>query len=226
MEKLLSNQIIKQIKSEGFYILRNFLDNNKIDDLKNSFNKFLANENYLWNDSTGSDSRIFGIDLIDKKFRKIFETDLLNSVFENYISKNSKYSFIMANKVVYKNGNLGSGGGWHRDTFFQKQLKFIVYLSDVNEKNGAFEYIPKSHFKSSKVVDLFTRLSQKNIRRYADKNYKKAIKLTGKKGDLIIVDTSGVHRGSPIENGTRYALTNYLSHKPFSQGVQNQLVKV
>lgn len=226
MEKHNSIQIIKKLKSDGIYVLRNFLDHTTINDLKISFEKFLNNKNYLWNDSTGSDSRIFGIDLIDEKFKKIFETDLLNSVFDNYISSNTKYSFVMANKVIFKSGNLGSGGGWHRDTFFQKQLKFIVYLSDVNKKNGAFEYIPKSHFKSSKIFDLLTRLSQKNIRRYANKNYKNAIKYTGSKGDLLIVDTSGVHRGSPIEKGVRYALTNYLSHKQFSASLTSQLVSV
>tara|TARA_B100001778_G_scaffold42253_1_gene30444 strand:- start:8073 stop:8753 length:681 start_codon:yes stop_codon:yes gene_type:complete len=226
MEKHNSIQIIKKLKHDGIYVLRNFLDHTTINDLKISFEKFLNNKNYLWNDSTGSDSRIFGIDLIDEKFKKIFETDLLNSVFDNYISSNTKYSFVMANKVIFKSGNLGSGGGWHRDTFFQKQLKFIVYLSDVNKKNGAFEYIPKSHFKSSKIFDLLTRLSQKNIRRYANKNYKNAIKYTGSKGDLLIVDTSGVHRGSPIEEGVRYALTNYLSHKQFSASLTSQLVSV
>ena len=135
MEKHNSIQIIKKLKSDGIYVLRNFLDHTTINDLKISFEKFLNNKNYLWNDSTGSDSRIFGIDLIDEKFKKIFETDLLNSVFDNYISSNTKYSFVMANKVIFKSGNLGSGGGWHRDTFFQKQLKFIV-LSDVNKKWG------------------------------------------------------------------------------------------
>ena len=28
-------------------------------------------------------------------------------------------------------------------------------------------------------------------------------------GTLILVDTSLIHRGKPIEDGTRYAITNY-----------------
>ena len=39
-----------------------------------------------------------------------------------------------------------SGGGWHRDHHFEL-FKVMVYLSDVNEKNGPFSYIEKSHSK-------------------------------------------------------------------------------
>ena len=226
MKKHKNSDIINDLKTKGIFVYRNFLNHETVNDLKDSMDNYLKNKKFLWKDSKGSDSRIFGIDLIDQKFKKIFETDELNSIYKKYISEKSKFSFVMANKLIYKKGNLGSGGGWHRDTFFQKQLKFIIYLSDVGEKNGAFEFIPESHYRSSKLVDLFFRIKQKNIRRYADKNYKKAIKFTGSKGDLLIVDTSGVHRGSPIEEGVRYALTNYLSHKEFSESLTNQLVSV
>ena len=87
------------------------------------------------------------------------------------------------------------------------------------------DLVAKSHFKSYKLKDLLFRFKQKNIRRYAEKNFKNVRQIIGKAGDLIIVDTSGIHRGSPIKNGERIALTNYLSHKPFSKGVTDQLVK-
>ena len=35
------------------------------------------------------------------------------------------------------------------------------------------------------------------------------IELTGKAGDLIIVDVGNIHRGKVIEEGVRYSLTNY-----------------
>ncbi len=39
--------------------------------------------------------------------------------------------------------------------------------------------------------------------------------LTGKAGTLVLVDTSIIHRGIPVKNGIRYALTNYFlkNHK-------------
>ena len=39
------------------------------------------------------------------------------------------------------------------------------------------------------------------------------VDVTGKAGDLIIVDTSGIHKGSPIHKGSRIALTQYLWDK-------------
>ncbi|MFM7725065.1 MAG: hypothetical protein ACKO7B_00045, partial [Flavobacteriales bacterium] len=36
------------------------------------------------------------------------------------------------------------------------------------------------------------------------------LSVTGMKGTLVLFDTNGVHRGSPLkEGGVRYALTNY-----------------
>ena len=58
----------------------------------------------------------------------------------------------MANKLIYKKGNLGSGGGWHRDTFFKKQLKFIIYLSDVGEKNGELFYKLNMIYLASSLI--------------------------------------------------------------------------
>ena len=40
-------------------------------------------------------------------------------------------------------------------------------------------------------------------------NSKRKKIITGKAGTLIIVDTSLIHRGRPLKNGKRYALTNY-----------------
>ena len=48
--------------------------------------------------------------------------------------------FTMAAKINFKHGNLGSGGNWHRDSV-NPSLKSMVYLVDVDQKNGAFEII-------------------------------------------------------------------------------------
>ena len=217
------DKIISEVNNEGYYIYKNFLNKDKLDLLRSNFDEHLKNKKYVWADEHNSDNRIYGIDILDPLFSKVFQTDELELIYKKYVSSKNKYSFVMANRLEFKKNNLGSGGGWHRDTFFSKQLKFILYLTKVNHYNGAFEYIPRTHYKSHKLVDLISRLKQKNIRRYANKNFNKVVKLTGDAGDLIIADTSGIHRGSPIENGVRYALTNYLSHKQFSSSLSDEL---
>ena len=37
---------------------------------------------------------------------------------------------------------------------------------------------------------------------------------TCKKGDVIIFDGTGIHRGKPLEGGQRYAITNYYRFDP------------
>ena len=50
----------------------------------------------------------------------------------------------MINKLVYEEGIIkNSGGGWHRDAH-DCQFKVLMYLSDVNEKNGCFQFITNS----------------------------------------------------------------------------------
>ena len=122
------NKILKDLKKDGISVFSNFIENEKIKVLISNFDQFLKNEKNVWTDSQNSDNRIYGIDILDPFFKEIFESEDLKKIYNNYISSKYKYSFVMANKLEFKKNNLGSGGGWHRDTFFSKQLKFILYL--------------------------------------------------------------------------------------------------
>ena len=108
------------------------------------------------------------------------------------------------------------------DTFAQKQLKFIIYLSDVSKNNGPFTYAIGSHKIQSKLADFLKR-PRRNMRRYPKYSTKNTIELIGKLGTLLIVDTSGVHRGKPIEDNSRYALTLYLNKKDFSPSLKKRI---
>jgi len=58
-----------------------------------------------------------------------------------------------------------------------------------------------------------SRFSNNEIKKILKKNNSTSIKITGKAGTLILVDTSLIHRGNPLKHGTRYALTNYMYPK-------------
>jgi hypothetical protein len=55
-----------------------------------------------------------------------------------------------------------------------------------------------------------TRFENEEVMKLINFDQKKIMRITGKAGTLILVDTSLLHRGSPIKNGIRYALTNYF----------------
>ena len=124
----------------------------------------------------------------------------------------------LAAKVVAKPKNLGSGGGWHRDSMYEKQIKAISYLSDVDGDNGPFQYVVGSHSKGSvlRTLDLhhgpnLKRFRADDLERWCESNQERVETIVGSAGDVILVDTRGLHRGMPIISGTRYALTNYYS---------------
>lgn len=157
-------------------------------------------------DNLQSDSRVLCIEEDIPELVDLLDVPNCIKNIEDYLGKKVNSWFLMANRVQYVEGNKGSGGGWHRDSPFSKQIKFIWYLSDVNKQNGPFEYIEKTNtndFKSRKKYPIGkTRF---------DKVYDTQITVTGKEGDLLICDTHCIHRGRPIEAGTRYAITLYTS---------------
>jgi len=114
----------------------------------------------------------------------------------------------------------GSGGSWHRDSIF-RQFKSIVYLTDVDENNGPFEMIINSHIpkqikkdeKSANYESMQSRFDAQEIDRLVKQHPERLKTLTGKAGTVILVDTSVIHRGIPLKQGTRYALTNYFFEK-------------
>lgn len=171
----------------------------------------------VWRDSSESDNRIYGFERISKRFYQIFDLERIRKIGENYLGQRLTGYFVLAARLDYKEDNVGSGGGWHRDSAFSHQFKAIVYLSSVKSENGPFEYVEGSHMSKSKL-DMFSGRPSGSTR-YRDEELKhledKKTTITGNPGDVIFVDTRGVHRGRPIDSGERYALTFYfLTHRP------------
>ena len=54
-----------------------------------------------------------------------------------------------------------------------------------------------------------TRITNESVQKILKKNPEDLITVTGKKGTLIFVNTSMIHRGKPLNKKNRYALTNY-----------------
>ena len=114
--------------------------------------------------------------------------------------------------------NLGSGNGWHRDSF-SRQFKAMIYLSDVSLDNGPFQYVEgTNNYANMSELTSYTkmpRLSKRHTAEEVDSYLQKSKKtdqlqtFDAKAGSLILFDSSGLHRGHPILEGTRYALTIY-----------------
>jgi hypothetical protein len=97
---------------------------------------------------------------------------------------------------------------WHRDPEDRRIVKAFLYLRDVDETNGPFCYIPRTHnggpFKNiypQKVAggtypkgDILDKTFPPDQRQIC----------TGKAGTLIFCDTTGFHRGGNPTSGARF----------------------
>lgn len=174
------------------------------------------------NFSGGADKRMFGVEAVSPLLAEFHADPFLRDMGE-FLGGAELYNFAtLGARIDATSANNGSGDGWHRDGF-GFQFKSILYLSDVTEDNGPFEFLPGSHTGWRAAFDTAVgRLPAAPSSRYEPADIDQLVGRFGitrqhfaaKAGTLILVNTSGIHRGCPLRAGTRYALTNYFFH-PF-----------
>lgn len=170
--------------------------------------------------SGGADKRMFGVESVSPTLAEFHNDPFLQAVGER-LGGNSLYNFAtLGARIDATAENNGSGDGWHRDAH-DFQFKAILYLSDVEPENGPFEYVCGSHKKWRAALDTVvggfaaapnTRYEPALVKRLLFRYGRAPEQFVGKAGMLLLVNTSGLHRGSPLRTGSRYALTNYYYH--------------
>jgi Phytanoyl-CoA dioxygenase (PhyH) len=104
---------------------------------------------------------------------------------------------------------------WHRDFTDRHLVKVFIYLSDVDDRNGPFQYVRES------AAGRYSRLwpwrplglMYPPVEQFARKVPASAIAtVTGRAGTVIFCDTSGFHRGGFATDRSRMvAVFNYAS---------------
>ena len=228
---------IKTVNEKGFFVVENFIDPATCSKIRTTVDKtFTDYQKHLWVGPQDSDKRAFGIDRVAPIIKDAFYNNaFIRQTREAYYSLEDQYiiGLTMANKIIPNAANLGSGGGWHRDSVNVKQFKAILYLSDVGDKNGPFQYLEGTQFKKSVLDGIIKHGFKYNHNRFSEEEIAVLIQtgnyplhtFTAKQGTLLLVDTSGVHRGMPISEGHRYALTNYywISKKKGGKGMSSKI---
>ena len=218
-----SNNIYSEkIRKSGYCVIKNFLSRKDCLMIKKDLNYFIKNNPskvYLY---SNYDYRIFSFNKVSKKTDQFLKNKFLIDIILKYQNtKKVKYSFTLGAKLINKKNNEGSGGGWHRDNLDDSYPKAILYLSDVGQDNGPFQYIENSHnFFNIVNFLLFSKkkysqkeFSKKIINLFVKKNPKRLKTFVEKQGTVIIFDSNGLHRGMPIKKAERFALTNYYYTK-------------
>lgn len=165
----------------------------------------------VWRDAVGSDTRIFGFEQDMPDAMSYFDVMRYIKAVDDYVGLKTHAWFLMANRVLPKPGNKGSGGGLHRDSPFSHQVKCLWYLSDVTTETGPFQYVPGTHFNAYKTRKSYP-LGQTRFDTIEDE----LVEVHAKAGSLLVCDTKCIHGGKPIQSGARYVVTLYTFTRPAS----------
>ena len=167
----------------------------------------------------------------------IFEDEfsiIVENYLRDYLEKNIFGSYIHCDHVtLYKTPQSNSAPVnswlWHFDNSPLEQMKVMIYLNDVNDKNGAFEILRNENSKDGLKVHS-SRIDNTNWRgkkewsfKYKNIEWKSTriprelfphisadgyipYKVVGNKGHVSIFDNNIIHRGSLPSEGFRYAV--------------------
>jgi hypothetical protein len=146
-----------ELKENGVTIIPNYLSEiqtrevrNIIDTALNNYKEFVRTTQY------NKDSRIYGLEKISRIANDFLNDDCLINLIKKYENfDNIVEKTTLAAHITYRIGALGSGGDWHRDRTFYKYryTKAMIYLNDVDDSNGPFQYLIGSH-KLKNIIKL------------------------------------------------------------------------
>jgi hypothetical protein len=227
IDKNRCNEIIKNIDRDGFFVFEQSLDEVLIEKLYDFASKTPLNFLEIQSDGnvTYSKHKETYLESKSKSNRHQFNDNLtlFNSdiATELYFDKNflhianeylnckpyvDIYTMWWSNPINNISDDLRSSFKdsaaqmFHFDMDRIKFLKFFIYLTDVTDENGPHVYVRGTHKKPLEIIDYDGRYSDKFI----SENFKdNVVKLTGKKGTIMAVDTRGLHKGLELIKNER-----------------------
>ena len=193
--KIIDNGIIKlneNFNNFSSYINENYIKNLLIDNNKTP-HKVLdlrdSSKNNLINHFISID------DVVIREFIQNSELiDTLSLLFnKNIYLRNDPLIQILNTSENLTNGN------FHTDRFMQYSL--MLLLEDVTENQTHMEYCKKSHKRDK--FDFIIHKNFKECEKHLKKNDFEIVKITGKKGDAFLFNTTGIHRAKYIFQSRR-----------------------
>lgn len=149
----------------------------------------------------------------------------LLKILENYIGLPVAYHGVQIRKD-FINKNQFSTMLWHRDSEDRRIVKIIIYLNDVNEQQGPFEYVPSSFTSGLNFYRLYYKIHNKGIN---DETLNKIVPKSawkscrGAAGTVILVDTNRLlHHGTVRTEERSTLFFVYTANRPKRPGLCTQ----
>ena len=222
-----SLNIALEIEEKGYTKIENFFNTNQINLLNQKVEEILNNADHPANQSKIAQNDARKTQLYTQIFQPFLNiSEILPFVFNDFIVDiagaylNCMPSLSTCNLRKSFINNLPEGGTqiYHIDPNSPRFLKFFIYLNDVDLEGGPFCYVEGSHTKKFKIngVNWNSQYSWNLDSINQIYGQDKVKYLTAKKGDLLVADTNGWHRGTKPINSERTMLTlDYACHPEF-----------
>lgn len=213
-------EIVNTLRSDGAYITN--LKELNIPDTAKMLAEADKLQNEISNQNSGTDTKSYLVPVLPKTINGCPDLliwglhERLLAIVENYLSLPVYYQGPLVRRDI-SDGVQSGTRHWHLDFEDNRMVKVIVYLSDVKQKNGPFEYIEKKHgpvaslpeYKNGRVMDA-------EMDKYVSTDCK--VSCTGNRGTVLIADTATLwHRGATPEPGAgdrKATFFTYMSTTP------------
>lgn len=219
--------IAHQIEENGYAKLEGFLDKEYIDLVNKKTNEILRDGSNPYNQNKISESDARNSQLYIQvlqplvsvpEIHKFVFDDRIIDIAAAYMDCYPAFGTCNLRKSFVNSLNEGGNQIYHVDPNSPRFLKFFIYMDDVDMDGGPFSYVEKSHNKKFEIngTNWNTKYSwetEEIDNLYGKENVRY---LTAKKGDLLVADTNGWHRGIKPKLKERTMLTlDYLCHVEF-----------
>lgn len=216
--------IVQEIKNNGFYISDKKLDSSIIQRLIEFSRKTPASPRFFKQDEEknltneiGNKQLLFNTEnpispIYEFKMQQLLENadiqDLLTdqsflAVAQEYLGCRPVLDLVAMWWSIAFDGKATREAAqeYHFDMDRLKFLKFFIYLTDVNTNNGPHCYVKSSHTRKPKSLLSDGRKTDAQI--LSEYSPTELVEICGQKGAIIIADTRGFHKGKPLIEGYR-----------------------
>lgn len=115
----------------------------------------------------------------------------------------------------------GAAQLYHVDMDTIRWINFFFYLNDVDTNNGPHCYVARSHREAPKEVYRDGRISDEDVAKHFKPE--DAVELTGPKGTMLAVDTTGLHKGKALIKGERLLMQIRFAVNYFGSGAPTKV---
>jgi hypothetical protein len=221
--------ISNQLKKKGYVIFEKKIKEdllleliNLTKELKCNYSKYdLKSPRVIFNDKIHFEPSYYydQLELLNQKAVKDVIKFLMNlNISDAYFdSKSYLMAVNMWWSTVGEKSDTYSAQEFHFDLDSIKWLKYFIYLTDVTPESGPHVYVEGSHKSFSKPYSLlkkgYARIKDDEIEDHFGKE--KIHKIIGKKGTLVVGDTSCFHKGMVPKKNSRLIFEITLSNSLF-----------